>query len=1208
MALTINVFGSTKIDETTGLQDNDVALASVPSNVSTAFSNAGVTLASAIQIAGGGGDDLSVTPDSGFTVNGLGFVDATNGALDGDASGLFTLEGREIFLYASPNDDNVVLGREGTAGGLADPNGALVFAIYVEETTTNSLITGGKFWTVLFEPLKHTDNNDHDFTVNLDNKLKVAATQTTTFSFDNAPSGANEFMMFGNNPAGVSTSGIVVTGRAPDPNTEDNNSKGFDTVTSSQAGPHATVGVNGQHVGPGNGLSFTFVDNPAEDFTVAPQQDPHLPQGLDSTEADHESNIQFSGYTSGVTSASFTVAQVNPTGSVVTVKISAFNDPNGAAGETGTGFVEGFADDVAVNITEVKINGIVVAANLTGDTAVVSGIVNGDVVTYTTTSAHTRVLIENAQPVKGPGSNITLDIGGFTILSSQAASEFAGTQLQFDDDGPTITAVASTASVRHDETAGVQADTDVDGSAIAFGTTTIASLFTNVPSPGDDPDVAGTGAIGFARSTASLLTVTGSAGADGPGAQPLSYALSVVDGTDSGVETTAGTKIFMYNGTGSAAGLILGRVGTENAAGDTADPAGTVAFALATNPANGEVFLTQYLSLKHPTPGASYDETITLASGAVQMSVTRTDGDGDTATDSDNNIGLLVKFDDDGPTITAVTSGTASVRHDETPGVQADTDVDGTAIAFGSTTIASLFTNVPSPGDDPDVAGTGAIGFARSTDPLVTVTGGSAGADGPGAQPLSYALSVVDGTDSGVETTAGTKIFMYNGTGAAAGLILGRVGNELQGGDTANANGTVAFALATNPANGEVFLTQYLSLKHPTPGASYDETITLASGAVQMSVTRTDGDGDTATDSDNNIGLLVKFDDDGPTVTVNDSSGTFTAGAQGTWTEAPGADGFQSLSLALNSFEIDTHGTVTATPSNSSLTRTDNFHYSGSITADFTNDGIANNQTVQFTLTFDPNAGPPPTYDFELTTPPGGITTISSSNGSLDAGGPDPVRTLTIGTRSIVFSAVNATAAVGDIEGNLDKTESQIQTNPLPSYISSAAMNVSTSGIGLANNNFDGNALAGVDGQTTQGGAFDESFVIDPTAFLVSSMKVFIDNSVGGYDPTTEGIFYRTYTRNADNTVTAGAITKVASTDLHSEAGGQVSFVIPSVDQKNDLDAVQLFMGSGTVKVPVVEFSISTTFNPEPLNVNLTATLTDGDNDTNQDAFKITVA
>ncbi|RWC11439.1 MAG: hypothetical protein EOS31_07125 [Mesorhizobium sp.] len=996
MALTINVFGSTKIDETASPQDSDIALVDVPSNVSTAFSNAGANLANAIQVAGGGGDDLSVTPDSGFTVNGLGFVDPTNGALNGDASGLFTLEGREIFLYADPNNDNVVLGREGTVGGVADPSGAIVFAIYVEETTTNSLITGGKFWIALFEPLKHPDTtNDFDFTVNLDNKLKVAATQQTTFSFDNAPSGANEFMMFGNNPAGVSTSGIVVTGRAPDPNTEDNDHTG-DTVSSSQAGPHATVGVNGQHLGPGNGLSFTFVDNPAEDFTVAPQQDPHPPQGLDSTEADHESNIQFSGYTSGVTAASFTVAQVNPTGNTVTVKITAFNDPNGAAGETGTGFVEGFADDVTVNITEVKINGAVVAANLSGDTAVISGVKNGDVVSYTTTSAHTRVLIENVQPTKGPGSNITLDIGGFTILSSTGASEFAGTQLQFDDDGPSITAVASTASVRHDETAGVQSDTDVDGTAFAFGSTTIASLFTNVPSPGDDPDVAGTGAIGFARSTASLLTVTGgSAGADGPAAQELSYALSVNNGTDSGVETTAGTKIFLYNGTGNAAGLILGRVGTENAGGDTADPAGTV-----------------------------------------------------------------------------------------------------------------------------------------------------------------------------------------------------------------------AFALATNATTGEVFLAQYLSLKHPTGGASYDETITLASGAVQMSVTRTDGDGDTATDSGNDIGLLVKFDDDGPTVTVNDiANGTYAAGGSSTWSDAPGADGFKSLNVTFNNYTIDSHSTVTVNSSLGTLTTTDvngNYVFNGTITDDFTNDGIVNPQPVAFKLTFDavdPGSG---NYKIELTTPPGTITTVSSANGSLDAGGPDPVRTLTIGNRSIVFSAVNATTNPTSIKGFLDASESQIQTNA--TYLSPAQMNVSTSGIGLGNNNFDGNANAGVDGATTQGGAFDESFVIDPTAFLVSSMKIFIDNSVGGYDPSTEGIFYRTYTRNADNSITVGAITKVESADLYQEAGGQVSFVIPSIDQKNDLDAVQLFMGSGTVKVPVIEFNISNTFNPEALDMNFTATIADGDNDTKSDPFAIHVA
>ncbi|WP_210327755.1 hypothetical protein, partial [Mesorhizobium silamurunense] len=352
------------------------------------------------------------------------------------------------------------------------------------------------------------------------------------------------------------------------------------------------------------------------------------------------------------------------------------------------------------------------------------------------------------------------------------------------------------------------------------------------------------------------------------------------------------------------------------------------------------------------------------------------------------------------------------------------------------------------------------------------------------------------------------------------------------------------------------------------------------------------------------------FDDDGPTITVDDIlNGTYAAGGSSTWSDAPGADGFKSLNVTFNDYTIDANSTVTVNTSLGTLTTTNadgNYVFNGTITDDFTNDGVVNPQPVAFKLTFDavdPGSG---TYNIQLTTPPGSITTISTANGSLGAGGPDPVQTLTIGNRAIVFSAVKATTATGPIEANLDKTEAQIQTNPLPSYIDPAAMNVSTSGIGVANNNFEGNALGGVDGQTTKGGAYDESFVVDPTAFLVSSMKIFIDNSVGGYDPSTEGLFYRTYTRNPDNSITVGAITKV--TTLTSEAGGQVSFVIPSIDQKNDLDAVQLFMGSGTVKVPVIEFNISNTFNPEPLNMNFTATIADGDNDTKSDPFSIQVA
>jgi hypothetical protein len=123
-------------------------------------------------------------------------------------------------------------------------------------------------------------------------------------------------------------------------------------------------------------------------------------------------------------------------------------------------------------------------------------------------------------------------------------------------------------------------------------------------------------------------------------------------------------------------------------------------------------------------------------------------------------------------------------------------------------------------------------------------------------------------SNSGVETTSGTKIFLYAGSGSTAGLILGRVGNELAGGDTANSGGAIAFALAVNSGTGEAFIAQYLSLKHGNT-ASFDETINLLAASVQMSVTRTDGDGDIASDSDNNVGDLFRFDDDGPTLTIN---------------------------------------------------------------------------------------------------------------------------------------------------------------------------------------------------------------------------------------------------------------------------------------------------------------------------------------------------
>ena len=83
------------------------------------------------------------------------------------------------------------------------------------------------------------------------------------------------------------------------------------------------------------------------------------------------------------------------------------------------------------------------------------------------------------------------------------------------------------------------------------------------------------------------------------------------------------------------------------------DPA---AFALAINSATGELYVAQYLSLEHPTPGASHDEVVELSKTAITVTVTITDHDGDSATSAAVAIGHLVAFSDDGPTIGGATN------------------------------------------------------------------------------------------------------------------------------------------------------------------------------------------------------------------------------------------------------------------------------------------------------------------------------------------------------------------------------------------------------------------------------------------------------------------------------------------------------------------------------------------------------------------------
>ena len=218
--MTITINGNFVLDQTTGLQTgattdtgSDVTLGSLPSAFSSRLSTLGfsTTFASTVGVGKSADDFIAVT--GGATVTSLSLLDINGSALNGDASNLFTLEGKQVYLYLDATNPNIVLGREGSSASTANASGDIVLAIYLEP---NAGLTQARMWSILSEPLSHPDGTSADDRIDLGNNLKIGATSVTTFSFANAPSGDNLFMAFGS-----TSSAIVVTGLNPNNNNTD---------------------------------------------------------------------------------------------------------------------------------------------------------------------------------------------------------------------------------------------------------------------------------------------------------------------------------------------------------------------------------------------------------------------------------------------------------------------------------------------------------------------------------------------------------------------------------------------------------------------------------------------------------------------------------------------------------------------------------------------------------------------------------------------------------------------------------------------------------------------------------------------------------------------------------------------------------------------------------------------------------------------------
>ncbi|WP_256578650.1 DUF5801 repeats-in-toxin domain-containing protein [Pseudomonas sp. B28(2017)] len=620
-------------------------------------------------------------------------------------------------------------------------------------------------------------------------------------------------------------------------------------------------------------------------------------------------------------------------------------------------------------------------------------------------------------------------------------------------------------------------------------------------------------------------------GADGAGT--LTYALGVVAGASGLTDTATGEAVNLsLNGT-----VVEGRTATGNLLVFTVSVA-----------ANGSVTLDQLRAVVHSNTTNPDDSKTLTSDNLVTLTATITDKEGDSA-QATLNIGQNLVFKDDGPSIS-------------TTGVEPTLTVDETVLATNATqSFAANFTS-------------------------------AFGADGAGT--LTYALGVVAGASGLIDTASGQAVNLsLNGA-----VVEGRT-----------ATGNLLVFTVGVAANGSVTLDQLRAVVH-SDASNPDDSKTLTSdNLVTLTAIKTDGDGDSA-QATLNIGQNLVFKDDGPALAFGNLIGTGSVLAQsGFWNMATGADGLGAagldISLVNNQFTLvrpdntTTTGTGTLHELSPSPDVNGAYQFTGTLTGDFDNNAATANTTVDYTLT----AYADGRYALDLVQGFSSTIVLSSADGSLAAGGPDSVRTLLIPQTSnpaipstseeIVFFSAKALASTSDILAGIglgapDPTEAALQTNPLPSYIDPAAMNVSTSGIGVGNNVFQGDNLAAIS-------AADESFVINPES-LLTGMKVFIDNSVAGYNTATEDLYYRIY--YADGTFS----NRVEVNTLTPEAGGQVSFLIQK-EGATLIDAVQLTMGRGDVKIPVIQFIQQSESLASDVQLAFSATLTDKDGDSATSTF-----
>ncbi|MDO3433341.1 DUF5801 repeats-in-toxin domain-containing protein [Rhizobium sp. CBN3] len=583
------------IDETAGLDDDDVNPALAPHN------NATVQYLLSRDAAGGltspevayQSNFVVASASAGETITSVVLTQNASGTpystTDGVNSGIRTVDGNYIWLFQDATHPNVVIGVIGTTNAATEPaeTGPLAFSLALLSTSN----TNADLYTVQYVPLLHPDANNADDRIDLTNKVFASVTGTTVVNFSqlgDAPSGHNNWYILDADAA--SPQKILVTAHDNGVQTEVN--------VSTQG-----LGVASQDVREGRELQIDLItggiQSAGKSFTDTP------------TAPDYGSHIE------NVSSAGFSVSQSTPTSSVADMEIHAYNNNDNAEGAA----FPTDDNDTEINITGAtfKLNGVTktaaelgITVNVAGTGLILENVGEGVTVDFTTAGGvggtFDRFTIKNIDTEKDYFDVKEVHFGGEV---SNAYNEEVGSFINFDDDGPSITATGTPPQLTVDETV----------------------LTTNA--------------------SADFSTFfTSNAGADGGAATAITYALGIKQGNNvSGLTDTAtGQSVLLF----LEGGNVVGRAGSA---------AGAVVFTVSVSAA-GIVTLDQQRAVVHTNTSNPDDSTTLAAADLVTLTATITDRDGDHAP-ATHNIGQNLNFEDDGPTITAAATA-PQVTVDET--------------------------------------------------------------------------------------------------------------------------------------------------------------------------------------------------------------------------------------------------------------------------------------------------------------------------------------------------------------------------------------------------------------------------------------------------------------------------------------------------------------------------------------------------------------